>query len=109
MPKSHTTRIERTNGILKRRFPALKYGLRLKLENILPVIVATVILHNIAMILGDEEPDDDQELHGYLAVKRTEQLMEWDDNDPAEVAPPITAQHTGATSRRQAVIDSHFS
>lgn len=34
--------IERTNGMLKRRFPCLQYGLRLKLKNVLPVIVATV-------------------------------------------------------------------
>jgi len=102
--------IERTNGMLKRRFPALKYGIRLSLENTLPVIVATVVLHNIAMILGDEIPDiDDEQLHEYLAVKRTEQLMEWENNDPADVAPPDTAQHTGTTARRRAIIDSHFS
>jgi hypothetical protein len=100
--------IERTNGILKRRFPALKYGMRLSLENTLPVIVATVVLHNIAVILGDELPDDDQELHEFLADRRTAQLMEWDNNDPVEVAPPSTVQHTGATARRRAVIDSHF-
>jgi len=39
--------IERANGILKRRFPALKYGLRLSLKYTLPVIVATVVLNNI--------------------------------------------------------------
>jgi nuclease HARBI1 len=101
--------IERANGILKRRFPALKYGLRLHLSNVLPVIVATVVLHNIALLMRDDEPDDDQQLHEYMTAKRTEQLMEWDDNDAAKVAPPDTAHHTGANARRLAVIDSHFS
>jgi len=51
--------IERANGILKRRFPALKYGLRLKLDKTLPVIVAAVVINNIALLAGDEIPPED--------------------------------------------------
>ena len=58
--------IERANGILKRRFPALKYGLRVKLANTLPVIVAAVVANNIALITGDEEPPEDEELSEFI-------------------------------------------
>ncbi|KAK9711729.1 DDE superfamily endonuclease [Popillia japonica] len=40
--------IERLNGVWKRRFPALRSGMQLKKENILRIIVATAVLHNIA-------------------------------------------------------------
>jgi hypothetical protein len=97
--------IERANGMLKRRFPALKYGLRLHLKNTLPVIVATVVLHNIAVTLGEEEPPEDQELHKYIASKRSRGFQV--DYDPVEVvAPHIVGR--GATSMRQAVINGHF-
>lgn len=55
--------IERANGILKRRFPALKNGLRLKLKNSLPVIVAAVVVNNIAMTAGDKDPPPADELN----------------------------------------------
>lgn len=53
-----TTRVKVENlfGVWKRRFPIMAYGCRMKLENILPVITATAILHNIARINGEPEP-----------------------------------------------------
>jgi len=99
--------IERTNGVLKRRFPALKYGMRLKIENVLPVIVAVVVLHNIAVIMQDDEPPDDEQLDSYLAHKRRSGMQV--DYDPVEVTPPSTnAQTGGAAGMRRAVIDGHF-
>lgn len=98
--------IERTNGMLKRRFPALKYGMRLKVENVLPVIVAAVILHNIAVILKDDDPPDDKQLDSFLAEKRRRGMRV--DYDPVEVAPPTTAGQTGGTAMRGAIIDGHF-
>lgn len=56
---SHTrtrVRIENIFGIWKRRFPILAYGCRLKLENVLNVIVATAVLHNLAIIRRDPDP-----------------------------------------------------
>ena len=47
--------IERGFGIWKRRFPILKYRLRVKLENCPPIIVACAVLHNIAILLKEEE------------------------------------------------------
>lgn len=41
--------IERLFGVWKRRFPVLAYGLRLQLDTVLAVIVATAVLHNIAI------------------------------------------------------------
>lgn len=55
--------IERTFGIWKRRFPVMALGLRFqKVENILPVIVATAVLHNIARRGGDLLPRIDPDL-----------------------------------------------
>jgi len=97
--------IERTNGRLKRRFPAVKYGLRLRSDHILPVIVATVVLHNIAAVLGDEEPPDDQQLDQFLADVRQKGLQT--NYDPVQVGPP-TATTTTSAAMRKAVIESHF-
>lgn len=59
--KSHkTTRntIERCFGLWKRRFPVLAYGIRLKLDTGLTVIVATAVLHNIANQQGESQPPE---------------------------------------------------
>lgn len=97
--------IERTNGRLKRRFPAVKYGIRLRSDHILPVIVATVVLHNIAAVLGDEEPPDDQQLDQFLADVRQKGLQT--NYDPVRVGPP-TATTATSSAMRKAVIESHF-
>lgn len=39
--------VERTFGVWKRRFPCIGSQLRVKLENVQPIIVSTAILHNI--------------------------------------------------------------
>lgn len=98
--------IERANGILKRRFPALKYGLRLKLKHTLPVIVAAVVVNNIALIAGDQEPPADEELSEFLEQMRKTGVQV--NYDPVEVGPPTGHLSAASTSMRQAVIDSHF-
>lgn len=98
--------IERANGILKRRFPALKYGIRLKLNNILPVIVATVVANNIALIAGDQDPPDDEELHNWIEAQRQQGMNV--NYDPVEVGPPTLPVSAVTTSVRQAVINSLF-
>jgi hypothetical protein len=47
--------VERLFGVLKRGFPILAYGFRLKLETFLTIIVATSVLHNAALNMGDIE------------------------------------------------------
>lgn len=50
--------VERQYGVWKRRFPILKYGLRLQLETTMNVIIATAVLHNIAIEMHEEIPED---------------------------------------------------
>lgn len=62
--------IERTFGIWKRRFPVMAYGLRLHIDTVLNIIVATTILHNIAREMNEPEPpipaDINEEQLNYL-------------------------------------------
>lgn len=48
--------IERFFGVIKRRFPVLSLGMRLKLETVQDVIVATAVLHNLARNQNEENP-----------------------------------------------------
>lgn len=48
--------VECSYGIWKRRFPGLAFGLRLKLDTTMAVIVATAVLHNIACDENKWEP-----------------------------------------------------
>ncbi|KAK5647851.1 hypothetical protein RI129_002743 [Pyrocoelia pectoralis] len=45
--------VERMFGVWKRRFPVLAYGLRLKLQTTLTLIVACAVLHNIAIEMNE--------------------------------------------------------
>ena len=49
--------IEQSFGQMKRRFPILKYGIRLKIDNIPKCIMTCFVLHNVSKFLND--PDDD--------------------------------------------------
>ncbi len=53
-------KIENLFGTWKRRFPCLRYVLRLKLSTTLAVIVACAVLHNFARQEMDVMPADDQ-------------------------------------------------
>ena len=50
--------IERAFGVLKRRFPCLRMGLRCRKATSLRIIVACVVLHNIARKQGEGEPPE---------------------------------------------------
>ena len=56
--KSTRNSIERSFGILKKRFPCLHFGLRNKMETSLCIIVACFVLHNMCIDLGDHFEDD---------------------------------------------------
>lgn len=62
--------VERQIGVWKRRFLALLYGLRCNMETNLAIIIATAILHNIAIDSNEGEPplpeNIDQEQLEYL-------------------------------------------
>lgn len=48
--------VERQYGVLKRRFPALAYGLRVNVPTAQKLIVAAAILHNICIEQNEMEP-----------------------------------------------------
>lgn len=57
-------KVECSIGVLKRRFPCLHFGMRLKRRTLLSVIVACAVLHNIAIKWHEDDsfdslPDDD--------------------------------------------------
>ena len=53
--------IEKSFGILKRRFPALKTGIRLKeVSSILDLITCSFVFHNIAQSRGDIFEENDE-------------------------------------------------
>lgn len=51
--------VERQYGVLKRRFPVLAVGIRLKLKTAVNVILACSILHNICIIRKEQDPIND--------------------------------------------------
>lgn len=48
--------VERSYGVWKRRFPILSLGIRLDIERVEAIIVATAVLHNIAIDHNDVMP-----------------------------------------------------
>lgn len=66
------TIIERTFGIMKRRFPVLSIGMRCKIQLMQDIIVAAAILNNIAIKQNDlipEEPLNDDEPENEINVQ----------------------------------------
>ena len=54
--------MERTFGVLKKRFPCLQQIIRSKLQNTLVIIVAVFVLHNLLRQRGDaDESEDDSD------------------------------------------------
>jgi len=48
--------VERRIGVWKRQFPSIASGLRCKWQTSLSIIVATAVLHNIAIQMNEPEP-----------------------------------------------------
>lgn len=78
--------VERSYGVLKRRFPILHSGMQLKrVDAIQAVVTASCILHNMCIDLGDMDMDDFENVDG---------------TDPEEAAPPPPPQQpVGEVSR----------
>lgn len=55
--------VERKYGVWKRRFPVLSLQMRIKVETVQDVIVATAVLHNIAVDFNEEIPPDSLEVN----------------------------------------------
>ncbi|KAG0431024.1 hypothetical protein HPB47_022164 [Ixodes persulcatus] len=87
--------VERQYSVWKRRFPALEFGLRIKLETALSSIVAMAVVHNLALQLGEAEPPVDLR----LACRR---------RVFSDVVVEHVPEHHGRTSARSALIDQVF-
>ncbi|XP_055855004.1 putative nuclease HARBI1 [Episyrphus balteatus] len=55
--------VERCFGVWKRRFPVLSIGMRCSLPLVQDVIVATAVLHNMAIDKNEDEPPEDPEVY----------------------------------------------
>ena len=54
--------IEKCFGLLKRRFPALRHGIRLKkAEDICILITSALVLHNMLIEMNDVQLDEDDD------------------------------------------------
>lgn len=89
--------VERQYGVWKRRFPVLHLGMRLKLDTIMAVIVATAVLHNIAIEMHDIFPQEWLEDLGEVNVQD-------DENDNAE-RPNVGMR---GVNMQQLIITEHF-
>lgn len=58
--------VERQYGVLKRRFPVLAYGIRLKVPTAMKLITACAILHNIAIAAGVGVPPGNEHIEEEL-------------------------------------------
>ncbi|KAB0790609.1 hypothetical protein PPYR_14985, partial [Photinus pyralis] len=97
--------IERLFGVWKRRFPVTAVGLRVSVPNCFAIIVATIVLHNIAVGAGEQVPHDDDELH--LPAPWDVLLAQGQmGNDPQVQAAP---RRENPNHRwRRAIIDNYF-
>lgn len=84
--------VERQYGVWKRRFPVLKLGMRVHLETAFSIIVATAVLHNLAIEEKEEIPE------------------EWfnPDEDNADIEPLPIANDIDGDNVRQLLILNHF-
>lgn len=86
--------IERCIGVWKRRFPCLSVGLRRKITNIQDIVIATAILHNVAVNQGDPLPDINEELEALI---------------DAQVPDNIEVENDRGNIYRQQLINDYFS
>jgi hypothetical protein len=87
-------------GTWKRRFPVLAYGVRLKLDTALVVIVATAVLHNMAIDMNEEEtppPEaiDPDELERFIALGQIQDI-------------PFLVDHPNPVNLRNELVHNYF-
>lgn len=94
--------VERQYGVWKRRFPVLSLGISTNIETTLAIIVATGVLHNIAIQTKDVEPPEDAALHDFLEEIRKNDL----ENVP--VMPVPTPTSGSPIDTRNRIVTDHF-
>jgi len=70
--------VERQYGLWKRRFPVLSKGMSQNVEAVLNIIVATAVLHNIAIDMREPEPpqpaeEEEEEINQILNAENVNQ------------------------------------
>ena len=85
--------VERSFGVWKRRFPAMSLGMRTTLNTTLAVIVATAVLHNIAIETKDNFVEVDLPVQDVVG---------------ADIVPHNFADNEG-NALRASIINTHFS
>lgn len=89
--------MERSYGVLKRRFPVLSTGMAIRIQTVQDVIVATCILHNVAIVERDPQPRE-------VATDRFNELHEVFD-----AGGEATADHdNGRETIRQQLLLNYF-
>jgi len=73
---------ENVIGLWKRRFPILKGGIGTKVHFTCDVIVATCVLHNIALLWNEDEPDDSSDESSESESRDDEELVPVHDGRP---------------------------
>lgn len=60
--------VERCYGVWKRRFPVLSLGIRLHIDKVEAIIIATAVLHNIAILENEIIPPSTQEIQEQIHI-----------------------------------------
>lgn len=90
--------IERCFGVLKRRFPILALGIKINLQSVEAVIVATAVLHNIARDINAADPPVDAEIQQAIL-----------DNEMENINIERVNMYAPNEARRVSLIRDHFS
>lgn len=68
--------VERQYGVWKRRFPILSVGMKVRVDHVLPIIVATAVLHNMACDAEEALPPPDPELGQDVNIEQDQIIPE---------------------------------
>ena len=72
--------VERSYGVLKRRFPILAKGIAMNIDRIQAIVVACAVLHNIAIEANETLPDDEVENIDHLVAEGDVMLPQQNNN-----------------------------
>lgn len=92
--------VERQYGVWKRRFPILSLGMRVSVQTAMTIIVATAVIHNLAIAVNDQiNPEDIERDEG----NNEEVNVEINNENEVDIN-----RHGNGHVHRQLLIDQHF-